>query len=126
MALRGSLGAAGFPGRLAAAYLPGPPPLTKARMALPLALRWERGWWFLRTFRPGLLARITGVPKGWRPTVEEQRFIEGLQESFFPTKPKQLGVVFDSLVLAPRRALYPGGGVGVRSGGVVHEWRVRR
>lgn len=193
---------------LAAAHLPGSPPLTRpVRMALPLALRWEWGLWFLKTYRPGLLARIMGVPKGWRPTIDEQRFIDGLQESFFPTKPKQLGVVFDSLVSepacntfplegigvptlivhapddplahyehaikaaarirgaqlvtidggghlflgheadgaqsnvvvrptgrhrpnprvpVPRRALYPGGGVGVRLGGVVQEWRVRR
>jgi pimeloyl-ACP methyl ester carboxylesterase len=29
-------------------------------------------------------------------------------------------------VPVPRRALYPGGGVGVRLGGVVQEWRVRK
>ena len=54
-----------------------------------------------------------GFPKGWQPTVEEQRFIDGLQESFFPTKPKQLGVVFDSLVSAPASNGFPLEDIGV-------------
>jgi hypothetical protein len=86
---------------LGSSYLPG--------MASPLpgflhsvvhaAVGWERGWWLLKTLRPGLFARIMGVPRGWDPS-EDADFL-AIREALFPIRPKTLGVAFDALISEP-------------------------
>jgi pimeloyl-ACP methyl ester carboxylesterase len=92
---------------LGSSYLPG--------MARPLprllhpvmraAIGWERGWWLLKTYRPALLARIMGVPKGW-DTTGDTDFL-AIRDALFPIKPKQLGVAFDALVSEPASDRFP-------------------
>jgi pimeloyl-ACP methyl ester carboxylesterase len=92
---------------LGSSYLPG--------MASPLpgflhsvvhaAVGWERGWWLLKTLRPGLFARIMGVPRGWDPS-EDADFL-AIREALFPIRPKTLGVAFDALISEPASNEFP-------------------
>jgi pimeloyl-ACP methyl ester carboxylesterase len=58
----------------------------------------ERAFWLLKTYTSRLLARIMGVPTGYRTTGDDQRFVDDLQDYLFPIKAKKAGVIFDALV----------------------------
>jgi hypothetical protein len=55
-------------------------------------------FWTLKAWLPSLYARLPGMPKGFRPTAEEQRTILQAQESLFPIPPRKQGVLFDLYV----------------------------
>lgn len=93
---------------LAAAYLPKPgrlPPLVRPLM------RWALGaqplWWLLRIVAPRLLARIMGVPRGWRPAPAEQAVVDDVMDHLFPVADKRAGAVFDTLVSEPASNDFP-------------------
>lgn len=58
-------------------------------------------FWALKSYLPALYARLLGMPKGFRPTPEEQRTILAAQESLFPIPPRKQGVLFDLYVSNP-------------------------
>jgi pimeloyl-ACP methyl ester carboxylesterase len=101
------------PGRLhglilAAAYLPKPGALPE--LVKP-AMRWALGaqplWWLLRVTAPRLLGRIMGVPRGYRPTTDEQAVLDDVMEHLFPISAKKAGAVFDTLVSEPASNSFP-------------------
>jgi pimeloyl-ACP methyl ester carboxylesterase len=72
---------------LGSSYLPGMARPTP-RLLHPIiraAVGWERGWWLLKSFRPSLLARIMGVPKGWDPSGDAD-FL-AIRDALFPIHP---------------------------------------
>jgi pimeloyl-ACP methyl ester carboxylesterase len=87
---------------LIAAHLPGLP--TPRRLVHPLlraAFGWERIFWVFKSVMPRTFSRLTGVPKGWRPTAGEAATIREVSQSMFPIKPRHRGATFDSLVSNP-------------------------
>ena len=52
----------------------------------------------LKAYLRSLYARLLGMPKGFRPTPEEQRTILEAEESLFPLPPRKRGVLFDLYV----------------------------
>ena len=61
----------------------------------------ERVFWLLRVRAPGVLARLMGVPKGFRPTLEEKESIRYLMDGLFPVAPRTEGIVLDATVTNP-------------------------
>lgn len=61
----------------------------------------ERVFWLLRTLAPGRLARLMGVPKGFRPTPEEWDSIHSLMDGLFPVAPRSDGIVLDATLTNP-------------------------
>lgn len=87
---------------LIAAHLPGLP--TPRRLVHPLlraAFGWERMFWMFRSVMPRMFSRLTGVPKGWQPTSDEEATIREVSQSMFPIKPRHRGATFDTLVSNP-------------------------
>jgi pimeloyl-ACP methyl ester carboxylesterase len=64
-------------------------------------------FWMLKAYLPSLYARLLGMPKGFRPTPEEQRTMLASQESLFPIPPRKQGVLFDLYVSNPDVQGYP-------------------
>jgi pimeloyl-ACP methyl ester carboxylesterase len=60
--------------------------------------RTERIFWMLKTYAPGVLRRLMGVPKGYIATPDEQETIREVGESIFPVTPRRKGFVFDAFV----------------------------
>ena len=93
---------------LGSSYLPG-----MGARAVPTALHpllravmgWERGWWFLKEYRPERLARIMGVPKGWDSS-RDPDFL-AIRACLFPIAPKRRGMVFDAVVFEPASDAFP-------------------
>lgn len=92
---------------LASAYLPGmaSPLPTPVAPFLSMTLRWQFGWWLLKTWAPVLFGRIMGVPRDWPDTSDED--LDSIRESLFPMQPKRSGVVFDTLVSEPACNRFP-------------------
>jgi pimeloyl-ACP methyl ester carboxylesterase len=92
---------------LASSYLPGmAKPIPNAlHPPIRAIVGWERGWWLLKENRPGLLARIMGVPKGWDPS-QDADFL-AIRSALFPVRPKKLGIAFDALVSEPASDAFP-------------------
>jgi pimeloyl-ACP methyl ester carboxylesterase len=70
-------------------------------------------FWTLKAYLPSLYARLLGMPKGFRPTAEEQRTILAAQGSLFPLPPRKQGVLFDLYVSNPDVQGYPLEEIGV-------------
>jgi pimeloyl-ACP methyl ester carboxylesterase len=91
---------------LASARLP-----TSPHVKLPAALYRmvfkERIFWLLKTLAPGRLARIMGVPKGFRATSEEWMSILSLMDDIFPIWPRREGTVLDAVLTNPDVEHYP-------------------
>ena len=93
---------------LGSSYLPGMGARAMPHFLHPMLRAitgWERGWWLLKRYRPNLLARIMGCPKGW-DTVSDTDFL-AIRESLFPVAPKRFGVVFDAAVSKPASNDFP-------------------
>lgn len=67
----------------------------------------ERVFWLLRTLAPGRLARLMGVPKGFRPTPGEWDSIYFLMDGLFPVAPRTDGIVLDATLTNPDVEGYP-------------------
>jgi pimeloyl-ACP methyl ester carboxylesterase len=91
---------------LASAHLP-----TSSYVKLPAAVYRtvfsERILWLLKTLAPGRLARIMGVPKGFRATREEWKSIRYLMDGLFPIRPRRDGFVLDGVLTNPDVGHYP-------------------
>jgi pimeloyl-ACP methyl ester carboxylesterase len=91
---------------LASAHLP-----TSSYVKLPAAVYRtvfsERILWLLKTLAPGRLARIMGVPKGFRATREEWKSIRYLMDGLFPIRPRRDGFVLDGVLTNPDVEHYP-------------------
>ena len=71
----------------------------------------DLGFWMLQSFVPSLFARILGMPKGFRPTAEEQHRIMDVAESLLPVHPRKAGALFDTYVSNPDVQGYPLGDI---------------
>jgi pimeloyl-ACP methyl ester carboxylesterase len=91
---------------LASAHLPTSPSV-KLPAWLYRAVFSERLFWLLKTLAPGLLAKIMGVPKGFRATPEEWRSIRYLMDGLFPIRPRREGAVLDAVLTNPDVERYP-------------------
>jgi pimeloyl-ACP methyl ester carboxylesterase len=91
---------------LASAHLP-TSPYTQLPAWLYRAVFTERLFWLLKTLAPGRLARIMGVPKGFRATAEEWRSIRYLMDGLFPIRPRSNGAVLDAVLTNPDVERYP-------------------
>ena len=92
---------------LASSYLPGMarPLPSVLQPVMRTAIGWQYGWWLLSRYRPKLLARIMGVPKGWDAS-HDPDFL-AIREALFPIAPKKLGAAFDALVSEPASNSFP-------------------
>jgi pimeloyl-ACP methyl ester carboxylesterase len=93
---------------LGSSYLPGMGARSVTGWLVPLVrgvAGWERGWWLLKRYRPQLLARIMGVPKGW-DTSGDRDFL-AIRRSLFPIAEKRFGVTFDAVVSEPASNVFP-------------------
>jgi pimeloyl-ACP methyl ester carboxylesterase len=93
---------------LGSSYLPGMGARSVAGQLLPLVRSvagWEWGWWLLKRYRPQVLARIMGVPKGW-DTSGDRDFL-AIRRSLFPIAEKRFGVTFDAVVSEPASNVFP-------------------
>jgi pimeloyl-ACP methyl ester carboxylesterase len=91
---------------LASAHLP-TSPYVKLPAALYRTVFSERLFWLLKTLAPGRLARIMGVPKGFRATAEEWKSIRYLMDGLFPIRPRREGMVLDGILTNPDVERYP-------------------
>lgn len=93
---------------LASSYLPGPGQIPRAvELLMRVALTWQAGFWLLSVAAPRLLARIMGVPQGYRPISDEQSVVDDVMAHLFPISAKRRGAVFDALVSEPGSNRYP-------------------
>lgn len=95
-----------YPGRVGhlvviSGYWPGGPTARKAPQANRLLVRSEFPMWALRTFARPVLARISGVPKGFPLTAADADTVTGIIDTFFPVVPRAHGVIFDFFVSFP-------------------------
>jgi pimeloyl-ACP methyl ester carboxylesterase len=75
---------------------------------LPLRLLYtDRVFWAVRTFTPGLFARVCGIPKGFHASPAEQRALEWTMDGLFPIRPRRKGAIFDTLVSEPEVDTFP-------------------
>jgi pimeloyl-ACP methyl ester carboxylesterase len=58
--------------------------------------RTERIFWMLKTYAPGLMRGLMGVPKDYEPTPDEADTIQKVGESIFPITQRRKGFVFDA------------------------------
>ena len=91
---------------LASAHLP-TSPYVKLPAWLYRTVFSERLFWLLKTFAPGRLARIMGVPKGFRATAEEWKSIRYLMDGLFPIQHRREGMVLDGVLTNPDVERYP-------------------
>jgi pimeloyl-ACP methyl ester carboxylesterase len=61
----------------------------------------DRAFWMLKTFTPGLFARICGTPKGFRASPAEQQALDSVMDGLFPITSRREGAIFDTLVSEP-------------------------
>jgi pimeloyl-ACP methyl ester carboxylesterase len=61
----------------------------------------DRAFWVLKTFTPGLFARVCGTPKGFRASPAEQQALDAVMEGLFPITSRREGAIFDTLVAEP-------------------------
>lgn len=57
--------------------------------------------WTLKTLLPSVMARLSGVPRGFAPSPEDQGFVDELVDSLFPVAPRSSGIAFDAFVSNP-------------------------
>lgn len=67
----------------------------------------DRLFWLLKSYAPGLFARILGMPKEFRQTPDERARIGQTMDSLFPIRPRKRGVLFDPYVSSPDVQTYP-------------------
>jgi pimeloyl-ACP methyl ester carboxylesterase len=91
---------------LASAHLP-TSPYVKLLAAVYRTVFSERIFWLLKTLAPGRLARIMGVPKGFRATPQEWTSIRYLMDGLFPIRPRRDGFVLDGVLTNPDVERYP-------------------
>jgi pimeloyl-ACP methyl ester carboxylesterase len=91
---------------LASAHLP-TSPYVKLPAVLYRTVFSERIFWLLRMLAPGRLARIMGVPKGFRATPQERESIRYLMDGLFPIRPRRDGFVLDGVLTNPDVEHYP-------------------
>jgi pimeloyl-ACP methyl ester carboxylesterase len=63
--------------------------------------------WTLKVLNRRLLARLAGVPKGFRPSPDDDRFLSEFIDSFFPIYAKAQGIDFDTFISNPDVNGYP-------------------
>ncbi len=97
---------------LASAHLP-TSPYVKLPAWLYRTLFSERLFWLLKAYAPRRLARIMGVPKGFRASPEEWRSIRSLMDGLFPIRPRREGMVQDGILTNPDVEGYPLEEIGV-------------
>jgi pimeloyl-ACP methyl ester carboxylesterase len=91
--------------------LPGSPTAV-VQPAVAKLLNRQLPLWLLRTFAPSMMVRlVTGLPKGFAPSREDDRFIAEFIDSLFPVSPR--GVDFDAFISNAAVNDYPLEDIGV-------------
>ena len=67
----------------------------------------DAAMWTLKTLAPPIMARLSGVPRGFPCSSDDQRFVSDLVDSLFPVAPKADGIAFDAFVSNPDVSSYP-------------------
>jgi len=63
--------------------------------------------WTLKVLNRRLLARLAGVPRGFRCSVEDDRYLSEFIDNFFPVAPRAEGIDFDAFTSNPDVNSYP-------------------
>lgn len=63
--------------------------------------------WALKTLLPSVMARLSGVPRRFVASADDQEFVAELIESLFPVAPRSAGIAFDAFVSDPDVNSYP-------------------
>jgi pimeloyl-ACP methyl ester carboxylesterase len=63
--------------------------------------------WLLKVLARPVLARLVGVPSGFRCSAEDDRVVSDLIDSVFPVAPRVAGINFDAYVSNPDVNGYP-------------------
>ena len=61
----------------------------------------DAAMWILKTLAPPVMARLSGVPRGFDASPDDQRFVAELVDSLFPVAPRSDGIAFDAFVSNP-------------------------
>jgi pimeloyl-ACP methyl ester carboxylesterase len=86
---------------LVAANSPHEKPVTLAPRALAPLVFSQPALWLLRVLFPSKLAALAGRPADYEMSVEDERTLETIFDSFFPLRPRAEGIIFDGYVGNP-------------------------